>query len=76
MQQISITELEGAINYYKELHPVSKDSPILRPETRALADVYALLIFRRESSIPLSALNTAQQAVLAEYFRVKGTVAP
>ncbi len=48
MSGIHITDIESAINYWREQKP-SPDGFSLAPETRALAEVYALLVFYRES---------------------------
>lgn len=67
MAGIHITDIEAAINYWREKRP-SPDGITLAPEVRALAEVYALMVFYRESeadefSMPQSAL----QAWLAWY---------
>ena len=48
MSGIHITDIESAINYWREQKP-SPDGFSLAPETRALAEVYALLVFYHES---------------------------
>lgn len=47
MAGIHITDIEAAINYWREKKP-SPDGVTLAPELRALAEVYALMIFYRE----------------------------
>lgn len=47
MPGIHITDLEAAINYWREKKP-SPDGVTLAPELRALAEVYALMVFYRE----------------------------
>jgi predicted Fe-S protein YdhL (DUF1289 family) len=47
MAGIHITDIEAAINYWRERKP-SPDGVTLAPELRALAEVYALMIFHRE----------------------------
>jgi hypothetical protein len=47
LQSIHITEIEAAINYWRALKP-SPDGVTLAPELRALAEVYALMIFHRQ----------------------------
>lgn len=47
MPGIHITDIEAAINYWREKKP-SPDGITLAPELRALAEVYALLVFYRE----------------------------
>lgn len=47
MSGIHITDIESAINYWREARP-SPDGITLAPELRALAEVYALMIFYHE----------------------------
>jgi hypothetical protein len=46
MASIHITDLEAAINFWREKTP-SPDGVTLSPELRALAEVYALMVFHR-----------------------------
>ena len=47
MAAIHITDIEAAINYWRERKP-SPDGITLAPELRALAEVYALMVFYSE----------------------------
>ena len=47
MAAIHITDIEAAINYWRQ-HKPSPDGVTLAPELRALAKVYALMVFHRE----------------------------
>ena len=47
MAAIHITDIEAAINYWREQKP-SPDGVTLAPELRALAEVYALMVFHHE----------------------------
>jgi predicted Fe-S protein YdhL (DUF1289 family) len=47
MGSIHITDLESAINFWRERKP-SPDGVTLAPELRALAEVYALMVFHHE----------------------------
>ncbi len=47
MAGIHITDIESAINYWREKKP-SPDGVTLAAEIRALAEVYALMVFYRE----------------------------
>ena len=47
MPGIHITDIESAINYWRQQKP-SPDGITLAPELRALAEVYALLVFYHE----------------------------
>ena len=64
MAGIHITDIEAAINYWRHKSP-SPDGIALGPELRALAHVYALLIFYREeeaddNSFPAAAMAAWQ----------------
>jgi predicted Fe-S protein YdhL (DUF1289 family) len=50
MSTIHITDIEAAINYWRERSP-SPDGITLAPELRALAEVYALMVFYREDEV-------------------------
>lgn len=47
MAAIHITDLEAAINWWRERKP-SPDGVTLAPELRALAEVYALMVYHHE----------------------------
>ena len=47
MDGIHITDIEAAINFWRARQP-SPDGVTLAPELRALAQVYALMVFRHE----------------------------
>jgi len=47
MAAIHITDIEAAINYWRERKP-SPDGVTLAPELRSLAEVYALMVFHHE----------------------------
>ena len=50
MLAIHITDIEAAINYWRDKSP-SPDGITLAPELRALAEVYALMVFYREEEV-------------------------
>ena len=50
MPAIHITDIEAAINYWREKSP-SPDGVTLSPELRTLAEVYALMVFYREDVV-------------------------
>jgi predicted Fe-S protein YdhL (DUF1289 family) len=64
MAGIYITDIEAAINYWREKNP-SPDGIVLPRELRALAEVYALMVYHREDtadefSLPLAAAEAWQ----------------
>lgn len=65
MPGIHITDIEAAINHWRERAP-SPDGLSLGPELRALAQVYALLIYHRQTEADEASLpEAARQAWLA-----------
>lgn len=58
---ITLPELEQAINYWRSLRPSHGEERALSPEVDALATVYAMMIFKREKSIPLEAIDPEAQ---------------
>ncbi len=67
MACIHITDIEAAINYWRGRKPASLDGA-LAIETRALAEVYATLVFQRSAEVDEFALpHAALQAWLAWY---------
>jgi hypothetical protein len=57
--EITLTELEQAINYWRLLRPSIGEERALSPEVDLLATTYALMIFSRVKSVPLEALDPA-----------------
>jgi hypothetical protein len=67
MAAIHITDLEAAINWWRERRP-SPDGISACDEVRALAEVYALLVYRHDSGCEEDAMPAAaHQAWLAWY---------
>ena len=50
MAAIHITDIEAAINFWRERSP-SPDGVTLSPELRALAEVYALMVYHHEDEV-------------------------
>ena len=67
MAAIHITDIESAINFWRDKHP-SPDGVTLAPEIRALAEVYALMVYYREDVVSLKGFPPkAMAAWLAWY---------
>ena len=67
MAGIHITDIEAAINYWRQQKP-SPDGITLAPELRALAEVYALLVFHHETEADAASMPAAaREAWLAWY---------
>lgn len=56
---ITLTELEQAINYWRALRPSAGEERALSPEVNALATVYAMMIFHHARSVPAESLDQA-----------------
>ena len=54
---VTLTELEEAINYWRRMRPSAGEERALSAEVNALADAYALMIFERARTRPLSLLG-------------------
>jgi predicted Fe-S protein YdhL (DUF1289 family) len=67
MAGIHITDIEAAINWWRERSP-SPDGVTLAPELRALAEVYALLVFYREDEAAERGFPPAAYAAWKTWF--------
>lgn len=61
---LTLNELEQAINYWRRVRPATGEERALSAEVNALADVYALMIFRRATACPLDALAPDARALV------------
>ncbi|MDB6001099.1 MAG: Fe-S protein, partial [Rhizobacter sp.] len=67
MAGIHITDIESAINYWRERSP-SPDGITACPEVRALAEIYALMVYYHEAEADEDTLpRKAKEAWLAWY---------
>jgi hypothetical protein len=55
--EITISELEQAINYWRMQRPSVGEECALSPEVNALASVYARMIFNGAKSLPVDKLD-------------------
>ncbi len=67
MAAIHITDLEAAINFWRARKP-SPDGVALPAELRALAEVYALMVFRREDQADEHALPAGAYAAWKTWY--------
>lgn len=58
MPTIHITDLESAINFWRARSPSSADMA-LAPQAAALAEVYALVVFRQQEEVPVESMPVA-----------------
>jgi hypothetical protein len=64
---ISLTELEEAINYWRRQRPATGEECALSPEVNVLADIYAMMIFERTASLPLETVDSGARQLLARW---------
>jgi len=69
---ISLTELEQAINHWRALRPSTGEERALSPEVDALANVYALMIIHRQRSVPLDSLEQQVRQLLESWRNAQG----
>jgi hypothetical protein len=62
--ELSLQELEAAINYWRDRRPARGNEYALSAEVNALARVYALMIFNRASSLTLEQLDPGARQLL------------
>jgi len=67
MARIHITDIESAINWWRERSP-SPDGITACAEVRALAEVYALLVYYRETDREEETMPTAAQAAWLDWY--------
>lgn len=63
-ETITIQEVEAAINFY--LTRSATTGTILSSETRVLAELYGLMIYRHEKSVEVRNLTPEQQALIEQ----------
>lgn len=61
-ETITIQEIEAAINFYLKRSPAV--GAILSREARILADLYGLMIYKRETTLDLRSITPEQKALL------------
>ncbi len=62
--ELTLNELELAINYWRRLRPSTGDERALSAEVNVLATVYALMIFERARTLTLETLDPAARALI------------
>jgi len=66
---ITLSELEQAINYWRALRPSTGEEHALSPEVNVLAAVYALMIFHRTKTVAPDTLPASAQQLLETWRR-------
>lgn len=64
---ITLSDLEQAINYWRALRPSSGEERALSPEVNALATIYALMIFDRKKTVPASSIEPRCLQLMAQW---------
>ena len=70
--ELTLTELEQAINYWRGLRPSTGEERALSAEVNTLANVYALMIYERAKSVSLESLDSTALQLLQDW-RVRQT---
>ena len=65
--EITLTELEQAINYWRTQRPSVGEEHALSPEVNALATIYALMIFNRVKSLPVGQIDAVSLQLLESW---------
>jgi hypothetical protein len=65
--EITMTELEDAINFWRGQRPSTGEERALSPEVNALAKVYAMMICQRLRTIDLAALDPVPAKLVAAW---------
>ncbi|MGA7778496.1 MAG: DUF3717 domain-containing protein [Paraburkholderia sp.] len=71
MSDITIHELEAAINFWRARSPSSGDELVLCKEASALSKPYALLIVQRQTTLSPEALDAIAREAWDSYVRLK-----
>ena len=66
---LTLTELEQAINYWRRMRPSTGEERALSPEVNTLADVYALMIYQRTQRLALESLDLASRELIDAWRR-------
>ncbi|RFU47575.1 DUF3717 domain-containing protein [Paraburkholderia sp. DHOC27] len=74
MSDITIHELEDAINFWRARSPSSGDELVLCKEASALSKPYALLIVQRQTSLSPEALDGIARQAWDSYVRLKNAL--
>jgi hypothetical protein len=64
---LTVQELEAAINFWRAQRPARGNELALAPEVNQLARIYALMIFRRATTIDLNSLAPDAQQLLLRW---------
>jgi hypothetical protein len=71
MSEITINELEAAINFWRARSPSAGDELVLCKEASALSKPYALMIVQRRHCVPQEGLDESARDAWNSYVRLK-----
>ena len=71
MSDITIYELEAAINFWRTRSPSSGDELVLCKEASALSKPYALMIVQRQTTLSQEALDEIARSAWDSYVSLK-----
>ncbi|NEX63803.1 DUF3717 domain-containing protein [Noviherbaspirillum galbum] len=61
---ITLADLEQAINYWRAARPSQGEERALSPEVNTLATVYAMMIYHQSKALPIEALEPAARQLI------------
>jgi len=67
MARLHITDLEAAINWWRQRSPTAVGEP-MAPELTALAEVYGLMVFQRRTEVEEDALPASAMAAWLAWY--------
>ncbi len=67
--QITLPELEQAINHWRIVHPSRGEERALSVEVNALANVYALMIFQQAKTVSLESIEPQARQLLIDWLQ-------
>jgi len=68
--QISITQIEAAINYWRQTHPAQGEELKLHGAVAALAEPYAMLIMTGRGQVEFDRLDAQAQEAIQQWWQV------
>ena len=67
--QITLPELEQAINHWRIVRPSRGEERALSVEVNALANVYALMIFQQAKTVSLESIEPQARQLLIDWLQ-------
>jgi hypothetical protein len=65
--ELSLPDLEAAINYWRDRRPARGNEYALSAQVNMLARVYALMIYNHASSVEMDGLDAGARALLLSW---------